>query len=237
MRLLAIDTTTKYLCLGVYDGSKIYEYNLELGAGLSSKLAPSIERVLKALKYKIEDIDYFACGLGPGSFTGVRVGLSTIKAIAWSLNKPVVGVSTLDILARNAHVLPAEVIVPVIDAKRSMVYSCIYRKRANSLKRISPYMLSSIEDLLRKIKRVMPRRIQVQVFGDGAGLYKQKIEKAALNLKVLEQDYWRLSSHNLIQATLEKIAQHKIDDVGTIRPVYLYPKECQIRKHKSASKR
>lgn len=102
MKILGIDTTTKFLSLGICDnanpvrntayvdkhnkisnGAKIYEYNLEVGRRLSSLLAPTLKRVLDTLGWRIDDIDYFACGLGPGSFTGVRVGLATIKGLLY----------------------------------------------------------------------------------------------------------------------------------------------------------
>src|SRR3990167_8720388 len=105
MKILGIDTSTKFLSLGISEDDKIYEYNLELGRQMSDLLSPTIKKVLDALGWRINDIDYFACGLGPGSFTGMRVGIATVKGLAFSLNKPVVGISTLDILARNAATL------------------------------------------------------------------------------------------------------------------------------------
>ena len=79
MKLLGIDTTTKRLCLGLYVDGKFYEYSLQVGRSLSALLVPAIQRVICAVGLKITDIDYFACGLGPGSFTGMRIGLATIK--------------------------------------------------------------------------------------------------------------------------------------------------------------
>ena len=78
MKILGIDTTTGRLCLGLYVDGKFYEYSLEVGRKLSALLVPTIQRVIDAAGLKIADIDYFACGLGPGSFTGMRIGLATI---------------------------------------------------------------------------------------------------------------------------------------------------------------
>ena len=83
MKILGIDTTTKFLSLGFYADGKVYEYNLEAGSRLSGLLVPTIERALAALGWDIASIDYFACGIGPGSFTGVRVGLATVKGFAY----------------------------------------------------------------------------------------------------------------------------------------------------------
>ena len=115
MKILAIDTTTHFLCLGLHADGMFYEYNLLVGRNLSRLLTPTIQKVLAAAGLEIADIDYFACGLGPGSFTGMRIGLATIKGLSAVENKPVVGISTLDILAMNAQG-QGRLIVPVLDA-------------------------------------------------------------------------------------------------------------------------
>src|SRR4030042_6175727 len=110
MKILAIDTSTKFLCLGLSDNTKVYEYKLEVSRLLSTLIIQTIKRALDSLGWKVSDIDYFACGLGPGSFTGLRVGLAAIKGMSWALNKHIIGISTLDILAKNAPNSDAEII-------------------------------------------------------------------------------------------------------------------------------
>ena len=150
MKILGIDTTTKMLCVGVYDDGKACEYNVELGRKHSALVVTTVKRVLDALRWQAKDLDYFVCGAGPGSFTGVRIGAAAIKGLAWSLKKPIVSVSSLDILAGNA---PCEgTIVPAIDAKRGLIYSSIYENRNGKLKRLAPYMLLPAEEFLKKIK-------------------------------------------------------------------------------------
>lgn len=223
MKILGIDTTTKFLCLGLYDNTKIYEYTLEVGRKLSSLLGPTIKRTLDTLGWKMRDIDYFACGLGPGSFTGVRVGLATMKGMSWALNKPIIGISTLDILAKNAAKADVQ-IIPLIDAKRNLVYSSIYRNKNVRLTRVGPYMLSTREEFFKKIKT------NAIILGDAAGLYKDEILSHIEGAHILEKDYWYPRAHNLIALALERIKDKKLHDPFKIRPIYLYPKECQIRK-------
>ncbi|MFH0791324.1 MAG: tRNA (adenosine(37)-N6)-threonylcarbamoyltransferase complex dimerization subunit type 1 TsaB [Candidatus Omnitrophota bacterium] len=226
MRILAIDTTTRFMCIGIYDNGKIYEYSLELGHKQSSLLIPSIKRILGALKWRIEDIDYFACGLGPGSFTGIRVGLSAIKGLAWAVNKPIIGISTLDIIARNVTIASSTQIVPVIDAKRNLIYCSIYKigSKQSELKRITPYMLLSLDEL---VKRIKPNSI---ILGDALGLYKQELLRRISRVTALDKDYWYPKPRNIIALVLEKIRLKKINTAFDLKPVYLYPKECQIRK-------
>lgn len=222
MKILGIDTTTKFLCMGIYDNAKVYEYTQEVGRRLSSLLAVTIERVLDALGWLPSDIDYFACGLGPGSFTGMRVGLAAIKGLSFSLNKPIVGISTLDILARNVSLNNATV-APIIDAKRNLIYCSIYKTKGGIQKRTMPYMLLSEEDFLKKLK-------DNSVFlGDGVSLYKEKILKEIKGATVLAQDYWYPKAGNIITLALEKIRSKELDSPFKIKPIYLYPKECQIR--------
>lgn len=223
MRILGIDTTTKFLCIVLYEDGRVYEYNLEVGRKLSAVICVTIKRILDSLKLKASSIDYFACGLGPGSFTGVRIGLATIKAMAWSLNKPIIGIPTLDILAKGAR-LKDGYIIPAIDAKRNLIYCSKYKVKNGNLKRVSAYMLIDIEEFLEKAK-------DNSVFlGDALNLYKDKLLGKIKGAIVLDKDNWYPKGHSIIELALEKIKAKEFDSVFKIKPIYLYPKECQIRK-------
>jgi tRNA threonylcarbamoyl adenosine modification protein YeaZ len=222
MKILGVDTTTKFLSLGIYDDGKVYEYNLEADRRLASLLSVTIKRVLDALGWCVEDIDYFACGLGPGSFTGMRVGLATIKGMSWAKKKPVIGISTLDVLASDVKVADAS-IVPIIDAKRNLLYCSIYENKNGRLKRIKPYMLLTAEELFRKIKG------NAVLLGDAAGLYREKILVNIKGATILDRDYWYPKAHNIITLALERIKDKKPKASSDIKPIYLYPRECQVK--------
>jgi len=224
VKILAIDTATKFLSLGIYADGKIYEYNLEVGLKLSQLLAVIIKRALSALDLETSDLDYFACGLGPGSFTGMRVGLATAKGLSWALRKPLIGISTLDTLAMNAKAPANKIIIPVIDAKRNLVYSCFYRNSGSIPKKISPYMLISKKELFKKMK---PQSI---IFGDALNLYRDDILKDAPGAMFLDKDAWYPKAHNMIDLALNRIKAKKFTEQGKINPIYIYPKECQIKK-------
>ena len=223
MKILAVDTTTKFLCLGIFVDGKTYEYNLDVGPKSSSLLAVTIKRALDALNLEAGDFDYFACGLGPGSFTGMRVGLATIKGLSWSTAKPIVGISTLDILALNAPESD-KTIIPVIDAKRNLIYSCSYKNIRGKLKKISPYALLSKEALFKKIKSPSV------LFGDALNLYRDDILKNVRNATLLDKDYWYPCGRSIINIALERIKEKKLDSPFSVNPIYIYPKECQIKK-------
>jgi len=223
MRILGIDTSTNFFCLGVYQDGRICEYNLDAGRKLSGIITLTIKRVIGALGWRLNDIDYFAVGLGPGSFTGLRVGVATVKGLAFSLNKPVIGIPTLDLLVANAPE-GAERVIPVVDAKRGLVYAGVYRRDNGKIIRTGPNMLLTMDELLKK----SGTREKTAVLGDAIGLYKQDLTRMK-NAALLDKDYWYPNGRNLMKLAIEAAASGKAGNAFGIKPVYLYPKECQIR--------
>ncbi|MCM8796575.1 MAG: tRNA (adenosine(37)-N6)-threonylcarbamoyltransferase complex dimerization subunit type 1 TsaB [Candidatus Omnitrophica bacterium] len=222
MRILGIDTATDFLCIALYSNNKIYEYKVEAGRRLSRFITVVLKRVLKVAGLELDEIDYLACGLGPGSFTGMRIGLATVKALSWSQGKPVIGISTLDILAQNAREKQGY-IIPVIDAKRNLIYSSIYKSKNGSLCRVSPYTLLSQKELLGKIR---PGSI---LLGDALRLYKENFYRNIKGAILLDSDYWYPQPRNIIFIACQRIRQKIIHDSFTLKPIYLYPKECQVK--------
>lgn len=223
MRILGIDTTTKFLALGVYDRSRIAEYNIDLGRRHTALLVPVIERCLASLGLQAPDIDYFAVGIGPGSFTGIRVGLSTMKGFAFALKKPLVGIPTLDILAQGAMGEGCEIAV-FVDAKRGLLYAGRFREESGFLKRVSGYKLIPPE-----AAKTVASGSSV-ILGDGAGLYRSQIRRIIPQARILGEEYWYPKGRHIVESALERIRAGKLDEAGSLQPVYLYPKECQIRK-------
>jgi len=222
VKILGIDTTTKFLCLGLYDKGKIYEYNLELGKKLSSLISVHIKRILDRLGWHPEDIDYLACGQGPGSFTGMRVGIATIKGLSWAANKPIIGIPSLDLLAMNIKINDKP-IMPIVDARRNLVYCSVFKRKDGRLNRIRPYMLLGEKELLKNIKT------NAIIFGDALALHKEKIQANIKGVSFLDKDYWQPRAHNIIALAQEKIRNKKFSSAFDIKPIYLYPKECQIK--------
>ncbi len=231
MKILAVDTSTKFLSLGIYDNSKVYEVILETGHKLSALISVIIKRSLDSLGLKICDFDYFACGLGPGSFTGLRIGLATIKGFAWTQKKPIIGISTLDVLAQNAFSIGGT-IVPIVDAKRQLVYASVYQANGRSLKRVMPYMLLERPELFKKINRKFAKKSSIiNILGDACDVYKQELVLNIKGAKILEKDYWYPKPASLISLAQEKIRNKDFLNAFNAEPIYLYPKECQIHQY------
>ena len=126
MKILSIDTASPICSVGILEDNKLIEdINTNNGLTHSEKLMPMIKQLLEETNLTLKDIDLLVCDKGPGSFTGIRIGVATIKAFADSLNIPSVGISSLDVLAYN--VKEDGYICSLIDAKNSNVYFALYK--------------------------------------------------------------------------------------------------------------
>ena len=127
---LFIDTCTKYLILALYKNNEIIEYfQMEADNNLSVLLSPKIDELLKKSNLEIKDVDKIYVSNGPGSFTGIRIGVTTAKTIAYGLNKEIKTVSELEVLASVDT--NKKYIVPLIDARRNYVYTGMYNNNLN----------------------------------------------------------------------------------------------------------
>lgn len=125
MKVLAIDTSTMMSSICILDNDIILgEFNINQEETHSEKLAPMIKRLLEDIKININDIDLFAVANGPGSFTGLRIGVTTLKAISQALEKPIIGVSTLEAMAYS--ILTDDYILPIIDGRGNRYFSGLY---------------------------------------------------------------------------------------------------------------
>lgn len=220
MKMLAIDTSTPYLCVGLYDTGKTYGFGVLAGRSLSAVITVSIMRVLEAGGWRVSDIECIACGVGPGSFTGVRIGMSAAKALAWSAGKRMIAVRSLDMLALGAED-DGRPIVTVMDAKRDLVYWSLYHRKAGVLRRVKPYALSGIEEVVKAAPRG-------SVFtGDGIERYGTVIAARAKMPVLLEKDFWYPKPHLLVSCAL---GVRKTCSAFEIKPEYLYPMDCQVRR-------
>jgi tRNA threonylcarbamoyladenosine biosynthesis protein TsaB len=174
MRILALDTTTNYGSVAILDGSRlIAEVNSEASVSHSARLLKSIDHLLKLAAWDIEEIDVFAAAAGPGSFTGIRVGLSTIKALSFASGKPVAAVSSIAALAAKLRGTGGRLLCPLIDAKKGEVYGALYESTDKGLKEIIPQGAYDPDALFSLI----PARRLVHFLGTGVDTYGQKIRK------------------------------------------------------------
>ena len=145
MKSLLINTSTKRLIIGIVeDGNILYEYSDVNSNELSSKIMPIIDEAFTSTDLKPTDIDTIYVTNGPGSFTGIRIGLTIAKVMAWSLNIKVVPISSLELMSSG---LESEYILPLMDARRDNVFGALYDKDLNPVIEDS---FISYEDMINK---------------------------------------------------------------------------------------
>lgn len=231
MKLLCLETSTRNFSLAVCDGERILAHrSVFLKSVLSSSIIPGVERILEKAGLSLGELDGFAVGLGPGSFTSLRVGLATVKGLAFATGKPVVGIPSLDALAMN---VPGDdekfsSICVICDARRNLVYACVYQQRRGFLRRKSPYLLTNIEGLLDIISG------KVLFTGDGVRLFREEIIRKAQGGKFVPlfapEKQWFPQAKHVASLALKRFSKRKKgDDINKLVPLYLYPHDCQVR--------
>lgn len=144
MRILYIDTSSSYLYAGIVSERKlICEVKKEFGQSLSEEALPNIVSLFEQEKLAAKDIDKIIVVNGPGSFTGIRIGITIAKVFAWELNIPITTISALEAMSLSSQT--AKIHVPIINARRNYVFGAIYSKENNAI--LKP-MHIKLEDLL-----------------------------------------------------------------------------------------
>jgi tRNA threonylcarbamoyladenosine biosynthesis protein TsaB len=225
LKVLGIDTSTATGSVGLIDDQEVIaEYLLNIPMTHSERLLNGVELVLREARWTIEDVDGWAISTGPGSFTGLRIGVSTVKGLAFATGKPVAGVPTLDVLA--SQISPTSYLIcPILDARKREVYTAFYRYEGGlSLRRQSAYQAIGPEDL---IKRIGERTVFV---GDGVKTYGDYLQKSLPTFAMFPS-----SSLNILHAA--RVAQWGLDllrrreylDLSTFIPIYVRPSEAEMK--------
>ncbi len=167
MRALAIDTSTAMAGIAVVDENEMLaQYMLKDMKTHSQKLLPMLEELLKSLSMTPADIDVFAAVTGPGSFTGLRIGVTTIKSLAYATKKPAVGIPSLDALANAAATYEDTIVCPIMDARNDQVYTALYKLKNGLMANLSGYMGVHICELVKQIEEKY-RDTSIVFTGDG----------------------------------------------------------------------
>ena len=225
MKILGIDTSTLCASVGLMDdGEVISDYLLNIPVTHSERLIGAIEFVLKEARCPIGNLDGWAISLGPGSFTGLRIGVSTVKGLAFATGKPVAGVSTLDVLASQIALTP-HLICPILDARKKEVYTAFYRyEEGGSLKRQSDYQAIRPEDLVKKIKE------QTIFLGDGVKTYGDFLLNSLPSLAIFPPAPLHFSHGSMVaKLGFELLKKGEGLDLSTFAPLYIRPSEAEMR--------
>lgn len=177
MKVLAVDTSASVAAVAIMEDSNLLgEYIINHKKTHSQKLMPMIKEIMHDLELEPCDIDVYAASSGPGSFTGLRIGITTIKAMAYAVNKPVVSVPTLDALAYNITISDL-LVCPIMDARNKQVYTALYAWEKGRQVKLTEYMGIPIEELIQIVKEKNKKTV---FNGDAIDIHKDLI-KAELN--------------------------------------------------------
>lgn len=224
MKILAVDTATRSCSVAVADrGMLLAELTVANGRTHSRHLMSIIDSVIEMAQLEIEQLDGFAATIGPGSFTGLRIGISTIKGLAYALQKPVAGISSLDALAWQCSETPL-LICALLDARKKEVYSCRYRFIDQQMVKETGEKVGSPVESVREIHEPC-------VFvGNGAILYRDLIAAELKDLAIFAGN-----SRNFIRAStiaelgLSRIKQQPAADAKTLMPQYIRKSDAELK--------
>lgn len=213
--ILGIETATKMCSVAISDGENLLAIKEEGGEySHAEKLNGFIESCLQQAGINLQEIDVIAVSKGPGSYTGLRIGVSTAKGLCYSLNKPLISVDTLQAMAlkMQAEPIKADLYAPMIDARRMEVYTALYNFKNEKVKNVEAKIIdenSFVEELKTK---------HVVFFGDGAEKCKTVL---AQNSNAIFSKEILPSAQFINQVALQKLNNNEFEDVAYFEPYYL----------------
>ena len=214
MMILALESSAKPASAAlVRDGRLLSQYTQVSGLTHSRTLLPMAEDMLKNAELSLKDVDAFAVAHGPGSFTGIRIGVSAVKGLAWASEKPCIGVSTLEAMAWNG-VGAGGVICCVMDARRSEVYNALFREENGVPVRITedrPIALSALAEEVRALN------VPVLLLGDGAELTAKFFTAHGIAYRLPPENMRYQSAWGVAMAAQDK----PLGTADQLLPVYL----------------
>ena len=215
MRLLAFETSAKAASVALFDGQNLLaEQYQNTGLTHSQTLLVMAEDLLQQCVMSARDVEGVAVANGPGSFTGVRIGVAAAKGFAWGGEIPIYGVSTLEAMARGLGIFEGYV-CPVMDARRSQVYNALFYVNQGMLTRQTPDRAIALEDLKKELEKLEK---PIFLVGDGSVLCYNTLKDNVPNL-ILPPE-WRMHQR-AVGVGLAALAQENADDPAGLAPNYL----------------
>lgn len=226
MKILAVDTSSEICSVAILENDTVIaENSLNDGKTHSENLMTIMENTLEENKTKLNDIDLIACSVGPGSFTGIRIGVSSIKAIAEVLDVPVAAVTSLETLAKNVEA-NGVTIVSLIDAKNDQVYAGIFDDDYNKKEE---YIADSISNVVEKLKEYE----NIIFVGNAAIKYKELLEESFGTVVISDNN--SQSAANVGKIGYKKNKEKDLASADTIMPMYLRKSQAErMKKEKGA---
>ena len=227
MIILSIDSSTPVAGIAVSDGMQLLgEITLNTKNTHSEKLMPLVKHLLDELALSVNDLDAIAVTQGPGSFTGLRIGMATAKGLAQGAGKKLIAVPTLDCLAQNLLHYPG-IICPIMNAQKKQVYTAIYRSGRDKLERLSDYQAIAVEQLAVQLKEL---KEDIWFVGDGVAAFADMFQE-------LLGDACRFADgHNILpragalaMLAAERASEERFDDLYQAELIYIRKSEAEVQ--------
>ena len=225
MNILAVETSSPVLSVALQrrDGMT-KEIIFETGLHHVEKLMLFVRELLSELQIKKEKIDLIVCGVGPGSFTGLRVGLSAVKGLALGLGKKIVAVSSLDLIAEGAG-LSEEKLAVVLDARRERLYTALYQFKAGTPRKILKDSLLSLDQLIKLVDS------NTVFTGSALVTYGDQIEKKlGRDVRWLDEKFWHPKASSIFSLLKHNQAAVKTIPLRQLKPMYLRLSEAEEKR-------
>lgn len=225
MKILAVDTSSKICAVAILEDSNVIdEIKLDNGKTHSENLMPILKEVLEKNNITLDKIDLIAVSVGPGSFTGIRIGIASIKSIAEVYKLPVASVTSLETLARNIETEDADTtIVSLIDAKNNQVYAGFFDNQYN-LK--EDEYADDINVILEKASKYN----KFVFVGDGAKIHEELIKNKFANKEIVFAENNSQSAINTGKLGYKKFLESNLKNADTILPIYLRKSQAERMK-------
>lgn len=229
MKILAIETSAKAVSAAVAENGKILCAGYQdTGLTHSRTLMPIVEGILKNTDLAITEIDAIAVAVGPGSFTGIRIGVAAAKGLAFGADKPVIAVSTLAAMARNVAFCDG-LLICAMDARRQQVYNALFDAKDGCLIRLSDDRAIALADLLAEIKDDPRQKI---VVGDGGRLCQSYLEANGVPCRLAPPHLLMQNAMSVALIAEELAAEGKLLTAQELEPVYLRPPHADLPNRK-----
>lgn len=231
MLVLALDTATPRVGVAIGEnGAVLGEVNLVGGRRHAEQLAPAIEYLCGELGISLSQLAAVAVGLGPGLFTGLRVGVTTAKVMAQALRVPVVGVPSLDLVAYPAR-HSTRLVVAVIDARRGEVFHAQYRPVPGGVQRVSEYEVGPPADLVADLAA---RGEELLLVGDGVAAYRGEFE-ALERAELAGSGFAAPSAAALVELAAARVEREEFSAPWDVQPLYVRRSDAEIQWERRAS--
>lgn len=213
-----MDTSAKVTSVSIVSDTQVLsEFNIDTKLTHSQALMPMLQAALSCAKLSLDDIDGFAVSSGPGSFTGLRIGIGAIKGLSYASNKPCVAVSTLKALAYNLQGIDG-IVCPVMDARCNQVYTAIFESTPSGLVRISKDEAITIDELIENLKSY---KKNIFFVGDGADLCYNKSKNCLESIYLADNGRKQQKAAMVGVCALEEFASGNTVSAAELAPVYL----------------